>query len=396
MKTRGLVVPERVVQLVSEGGCDVPLSWIGAGQMRPGRPIALFDLKGQSLGLGLSDPENGLLRVLARSGEPFARLDTGFAASRVERAVALRSGLGLVGERSSYRIVHGAGDGLPGLAADVFGGWAVLYAYSEALLPLGKLVATAIRDQVGLRGVVVKVRSRGAAGRHELQQEIVGEAPPERLVVEEHGVPFEIHPLAALNVGLFTDMRVNRQRLAPLAPGRDVLNGFSYTGALSVVCARAGAGSVLSVDLSAGVQRWAKDNFRLSGLDPEDARFGFEAEDVSRYLERAAGEGKAFDLIVLDPPTWSSARGAPWSLERDYPALVTRACTVLRPKGLLWLASNTRAVALDQLAEQGLRRAGREAKLLEEGGLPPDFPTVPAQPDDRYLRVCVFAVDPAL
>jgi 23S rRNA G2069 N7-methylase RlmK/C1962 C5-methylase RlmI len=82
-------------------------------------------------------------------------------------------------------------------------------------------------------------------------------------------VPFEVHPARGLNTGLFTDMREHRHGLARFVAGRAVLNGFAYTGTLSVVAARAGASAVTTVDLSSGVLGWARDNVRLSGRDPD-------------------------------------------------------------------------------------------------------------------------------
>src|SRR5581483_4690940 len=108
----------------------------------------------------------------------------------------------------------------------------------------------------------------------------------DKLVATEHGVPFEVHPLAGLNAGLFTDMREHRRGLARFVAGARVLNLFSYTGALSVTCARAGAAAVTSVDTSAGVQAWAAGNFARSGL-VDARRWRFETGDAMRFLLRA-------------------------------------------------------------------------------------------------------------
>jgi 23S rRNA (cytosine1962-C5)-methyltransferase len=225
-----------------------------------------------------------------------------------------------------------------------------------------------------------------------VRHEVVGEPPPSSLVVEERGVPFEVHLDRGLNTGLFTDMREHRHGLARFAPGRRVLNAFSYTGTMSVVCARAGAAEVTSVDLSAGVQGWARDNFRLSGLDPEALSLRFETSDVVRFLEDAARERRSYDLVILDPPAFSAARGAGFALDRDFPALVARACRLLPDGGLLWLACNARTSSLPALADEGFAAARRRTILLETGSLPPDHPTLPAQPEDRYLQVGVYRV----
>jgi 23S rRNA (cytosine1962-C5)-methyltransferase len=388
---RGLVLPPAAAAFVAEGGRDLPVSLVGVAEgLEPARPLRLLTQTGEVLGLALADPENERIRLLSLAGEGFDALGTAFFAARVKGALALRRTLGLTGERAAYRILHGAGDGLPGFAADVLGGWAVVSVCGRAFLPHGRLLAEAAIEAGGLRGAVVKARSRGAASQGRVRQEVVGEAPPERLAVEERGVPFEVHLDRGLNTGLFTDMREHRHALARLVSGKAVLNGFSYTGTLSVVAARAGAASVTSVDLSSGVLNWARDNFRLSGLDPDAPAFRFEAADVGRFLEEAARRGQRFDLVLLDPPAFSAARGAAFTLDRDYPSLVAQAFMLLNEGGLLWLACNARRSSLVSLAREGFRRAGREAVLLEMGGLPADHPTVPVQPEDRYLQVALF------
>ncbi len=394
MSHRGLVLPPTAVAFVERGGRDLALSLAGVTEpMEAGRPLRLVGPSGQALGLALADPENDRLRVMARADEAVDALGPAFFAARVESAFALRRALGLVGGRSAYRLVHGAGDGLPGFTADVLGPWAVLYVYSRGFVPHGQLLARAAIEQAGLRGVVVKVRSRGAASQQRVKQETVGEAPPETLVVEERGVPFEVHPVRGLNTGLFTDMREHRHGLARFVSGQSVLNGFGYTGTLSVVAARAGARSVTTVDLSSGVLAWARDNFRLSGLDPGAMPLRFETSDVGRFLDDEARAGRRSDVILLDPPAFSAARGASFAIDRDYPGLIAQATRLLTDGGLLWLACNARTSDLVALAHEGFRRARRDATLLELGGLPPDHPTVPAQPEDRYLQVGLFRVE---
>jgi len=391
---RAVVLPPAAAAFLEQGGRDLPLEMAAIGEaLEGGRPLRLVGRGGQPLGLALADPENERLRVLASARDAAEAITPALLASRVARALALRRSLGLCGERAAYRALHGAGDCLPGFAADVFGPWAVVYVYSRGFLAHGQEVARALVDEARLRGCVVKVRSRGAASQGRVRQEVVGEPPPASLVVEERAVPFEVHLDRGLNTGLFTDMREHRHGLARLAQGRTVLNGFSYTGTLSVVAARGGAAAVTSVDLSAGVQGWARDNFRLAGLDPDSERFRFETADMGRYLAEAARAGRLFDLVLLDPPAFSAARGAPFAIDRDYPELIAAACRLLPQGGLAWLACNARTSALLDLAGEGFRRAGRPTAILGQGGLGADHPTVPSQPEDRYLQVALFRVD---
>jgi 23S rRNA (cytosine1962-C5)-methyltransferase len=371
---------------VDDGGRDLDLGRTTTAKLEAGAHVQLVDDRGEQLGLAIVDPDNDRLRVMTVAVERFPAIDGALLSWRLERALALRRRLGLPGPDAAYRIVHGAGDGLPGFACDALGKFAVLYCYAPALLPLARLLADAVRGFAQLDGVVVKVRARGGADK--VVQEVVGTAPPDEYVVHEHGVPFEIHPHGGLNHGLFTDMREQRRGLARFVAGKRVLNLFSYTGALSLTCALAGAASVTSVDTSPGVQAWAAGNFRRSGLDPTDRRWRFETGDAVRFLARAIKERERYDAVLIDPPTFSTARGAPWTLDRDYPDLIAQACAVLPDDGLLWLAANTHELgSLLKLAHKGVRKAGRTAAVLEQGGLPPDYPTLAAQPKDRYLQI---------
>ncbi len=391
MSYRGLVVSPAAAAFVEAGGRDLPLRVAAATEpVEAGRPLRLVSRTGQPVGLALADPENECLRVVAGADEAVDAVGPSLFAARVARALALRRRFGLVKDRSAFRALNGAGDGLPGFTADVLGEWAVVYVLSRAFVAHGQAVAEALVAEAALRGCVVKVRSRGAASQGRVRQETVGEPPPAALVAEERGVPFEVHLERGMNTGLFTDMREHRHGLARLAAGLRVLNGFSYTGTLSVVAARAGADAVTSVDLSAGVQGWARDNFRLSGLEPEAPAFRFEVSDVGVFLERALRERLRYDLVLLDPPAFSAARGAAFAIDRDYPGLIARACRLIPDGGLLWLACNARTSALVELAGRGFREARRQASLLESGGLPADHPTLAAQPEDRYLEVALF------
>jgi 23S rRNA (cytosine1962-C5)-methyltransferase len=383
---------------LAAGAPELRIDELGAPSgLEPGRPLRLVDRGGQVVAAGLADPENEAVRLWARGAAP--PFDAAFFRRRVEAAIALRRATGLWTPGESFRLLNSEGDGLSGLTVDVYGPFAVICALARGLLPAARQVgaatlAAANAAGLPLRGVVLKVRGKDAQDRSG-KDEILGERPPEKLVVHEAQIPYEVHLTGSLNVGLFTDMREHRRGLARFCPGRRVLNTFAYTGALSVAAARAGAAAVTSVDLSGGVLAWAKENFRLSGLEPGDARFAFEASDVRRYLERAQRDGAAFDVIILDPPTVSAARAAQWTLKRDYPDLIASAVKLLPSQGgLLWVSQNARkgGPGATSHAIEGLRRAGRAGTLIEQGGLPPDYPTLPGWPEGRYLDLALLWV----
>ncbi|MBA3538152.1 MAG: class I SAM-dependent rRNA methyltransferase [Deltaproteobacteria bacterium] len=386
-----VALPAPAVTFLGGGGRDLDATKLPAevSGLPAGTHVAITDPNGEELGLAIVDPDNQKLRVIALAADGFPRIDGALLGWRVERALRWRTQLGLPGPDHAYRLIHGAGDGLPGFTCDVLGRVAVVYAYGEGLRAVGRSLAESVVGFARLDGAVVKLRARGGADA--VEQDVIGKVE-DRSVATEYGVPFEIHPLGGLNAGLFTDMREHRRGLARFVADKRVLNLFSYTGALSVACARAGAKTVTSVDTSAGVQAWAHGNFKRSGLD-DAARWKFETGDAARFLTRAIKDKERYDVVLIDPPTFSPARGgsSPWVLDRDYPELIAKAATVIPTDGLLWLAANTHELAaLSKLAHKGLRLAGRTGAMLEQGGLPPDYPTLVAQPHDRYLQVCLL------
>jgi 23S rRNA (cytosine1962-C5)-methyltransferase len=369
----------------------------GGAALEPGRPLRILDAHGETLATGVADPENEVVRLWGH-GDGTRALDAAFFRARLSPALALRRTLGLADGESAYRLVNGEGDGLSGLTVDVYGPYAVVTGLSRGLLGHARLLAQAalqVLPEAGLplRGAVLKARLKGSGNTPErAKDDVVGEAPPEKLVVRESGVPYEVHLRGGINVGLFTDMREHRAGLARFVRGQRVLNTFAYTGALSVAAARAGAAQITSVDLAAGPLAWARANFALSGLDAAAHRW--EVSDVFRFLEAEAGKRATYDVVILDPPTVSGARAALWAQKRDYPDLIAAACAVLPAAGgHLWISSNTHKGpgVLDHV-RAGMALAKRGAQVLELGGLPPDYPTPLDWPSARYLEVCQLRV----
>ena len=390
----GLTLPDGAEARLRAGTPVLPIDGLpGALGCEPGRQVKLLDPHGDLVACGIADPENGVIQIL--SLEAVRGFDARFFAERVARSLGLRRALGFTGTLSAYRLVNAEGDQLPGFSVDRFGEYAVVCAPSRPLLPFARILAeatlaeSATMGEPRLRGAVIKVRGKDPQDRSH-KDEVIGAAPPEKYVVHELDVPYEVHLLGSLNVGLFPDMREQRRHIGRFVTGRRVLNTFAYTGALSIAAARAGADTVTSVDLSSGVLSWARENFRLSGFAAADARFRFEVSDVKRFMQKEVERGSLYDTILLDPPTVSAARASQWSMKRDYPQLLALATKLLPPSGgLLWVSANTRrGPSVLRHIEEGIRLSGRHGAVLEVGGLPPDFPTPPGWPESRYLEIC--------
>ncbi len=189
----------------------------------------------------------------------------------------------------------------------------------------------------------------------------------ERFEVGEAGLRFWVNLSDYLDTGLFLDHRQTRELVAAEARGKRVLNLFAYTGSFTVHAAAAGARSTTTVDSTPTYLRWAQDNLRLNGLE------GFQHElirsDVGEYLRGARAAGARFDLVVLDPPTFSNSKGTPtFDVRRHHPALFELLWGVVSPGGVVYFSTNARKFKLSEEI-----RAGWEAEEITERTVPPDF-----------------------
>ncbi|MFN7980022.1 MAG: class I SAM-dependent methyltransferase [Vicinamibacterales bacterium] len=279
-----VIVPARALPRLQRSG-DLPFTLCPVEPaIADGAVVTLAERGGRRVGLALVDRDAACLRVMA-TDDGVEGLDAAWASARIEAARAIRDAHGVTGADAAYRLVNGAGDLVPGVILDVYGAFAVASALSSALVPVATTLADALIARGDVRGAIVKHRGRGRV-TGPVPMDVRGEAPPERLVVREGPLRFEVHLAAGVNVGLFTDMRDERPIVGRLAHGRRVLNLFAYTGAFSVAALSGGASHVTSVDLSEGVLAWARDHVALNGLDA--TRHTTAAADVAQYSRRRA------------------------------------------------------------------------------------------------------------
>ncbi len=313
---------------------------------------------------------------------------------RLEAALARRLACLLDGSTDAYGLLLGRAEGVPGVQAERFGP-VVLLTVLDGRRATPELLERAAHWYLrlpGVRGVYAKeasrqstVREGAGVGRRGAEADQEGEFGPggpallagrevePRPVVRERGLWYQVAPGEG-SVGLYLDQRENRARVRELAAGRSVLNLFAYTSGFSVAAAAGGAARVVSVDLSPKYLTWGRENFALNNLPITDEDF-VRAEALD-YLRTAQRRHEAFDLIVIDPPTFAHGRKGKTSfqVERDLPRVVADAVSVLAPDGLLLLCTNYRKLSRGFLEECARRAAGpRRPRVLERPALPPDY-----------------------
>lgn len=166
--------------------------------------------------------------------------------------------------------------------------------------------------------------------------------------VTEYGLNFEVNLHQYLDTGLFLDHRNTRRKVRAQAAGKTLLNLFAYTGSFSVYAAAGGAARTVTVDMSNTYQAWTRRNLQLNGFNDEQ-QHQLIASDVLAYMDAAAKAGETFDLIVLDPPSFSNSKrmAASFDVQRDHPQLLTQTLALLAPGGSLYFSNNRQGFKLE-------------------------------------------------
>ncbi len=302
-------------------------------------------------------------------------------------------------ETDCCRLRHGTADGWPDFYAEQLGEWLLV----QGRLNLDDRDDAGLISNVGrennLRGAFYKVLQRDvrrAKPEDVAPRLLFAKEAPREFVIKENGVRFHVSLNEGYSYGLFLDQRDNRRRLLTghIAAGFEfgihnspfeILNTFAYTCAFSVCAALAG-GRVTSLDLSKKYLEWGRRNFALNGLDP--AAHDFIYGDCFDWMPRLAKKGRAFDAVLLDPPTFSHAKtSGAFTAEKDYAKLVARALPLLKPGGVLFASTNAATLAPEKflaIIRETVSRAGRKVLQEHYAPQPPDFPITRDEP--AYLK----------
>lgn len=277
-------------------------------------------------------------------------------------AVAQRARL-LSPETDMVRLIDGPGDRIPGVFLETFAGHWLVSTTGNSIPPeIGRW----LRDQQ--RSVYWK---RLDQHQKESPAHFCGPEVPPTFIGRENGLNFEISFESGYSQGIFLDQRDNRAEVrSRMAPGLKLLNTFAYTGAFSIAAAAAGA-ETTTLDLSQPYLDWGRRNFSHNGMDP--AGHHFCKGDTFHWLRRFAKQGRVFDGIVLDPPTFSrDEKGKVFRVENDFGELAALAMQVLAPDGWLLCSTNCRKLSSIAFERQLLTAAPRRMKATH-APMPEDF-----------------------
>jgi 23S rRNA (cytosine1962-C5)-methyltransferase len=350
-----------------------------------GDEVTVVDPHNNVLGRGLYSPKSAIpVRLFRQEDLP---IDGAFFRERLSAAAALRADLGLPSpETSAYRLVHGEGDGLPGLIVDVLGDTVVVQLNTIGIKLREGLVFDAI-DQIIAPKTIVD-RTSPSAARMEgvaVGAGVVRGSAIDALSFVERGFVFEIPLSVGQKTGYYLDQRTMRGRVEAYARGRRVLDTYAFVGSFALAAARGGATRVVAVDENATIAELAAEIVRKNALS---GVIEVRRQDAVKAMDDASSEG-GFDLVICDPPKLSPSRGAKSGALGAYQRIARAACRATRPGGLLVFCSCSAAVSTEELVRVlalGARDVRMTATVLERNTQGPDHPVPAAFPEGLYLK----------
>ena len=367
------------------------------GTPAEGDLVAVYSSDDRYLATGHYQIGSIAVRILSFDEDPLA---PDFWEKMVRRAFQVRVACGLHGSETTncYRLVHGEGDGLPGLIIDYYDGVCVLQAHSVGMFKAKGAICEALQAVYGDSLRAVYDKSSGTApfkAGLELVDGYLYRAPgftADEQVVLENGNRFCVNWNEGQKTGFFLDQRENRAHVGRLAKGRTVLNLFCYTGGFSIYALQAGAVHVDSVDSSRKAMDMVDRNVALNGFTPD--RHTSYCADAIEFL-RDVPEGK-YDLMIVDPPAFAKHRGALKNALRAYQRLNAAAISKVAPGGFVFTFSCSQVVDKEAFALavfSAAAQCGRSVRILDRLNQPADHAVNIYHPEGEYLKGLLLYVE---
>lgn len=340
--------------------------------------------------LGFGHFQKGTIAVRLLSFSPEAPAENPYK-EKIIKALNQRISTRVIREHTNcYRLVHGEGDGLPGLIIDVYNGAVVMQAHSAGMHLDRHLIADAVKEALSDRIQCLYYKSQNTLPGDFKNEYLLGKgATPHEIL--EHGNKFYVDWEIGQKTGFFLDQRENRRLMGELVKGLKVLNTFCYTGGFSVYALNAGAELVHSVDTSETAIEQARKNLLLNGFDA--AKHPCLTADTFDFLKDKKDQ---YDLIILDPPAFAKHKEARHQAMKGYQRLNAEAMRVVKSRGIIFTFSCSQVVDrqlfYDTVVSSAIQ-AGREIKVLHHLSQPADHPVSIYHPEGEYLKGLVLYVN---
>lgn len=352
------------------------------GDPADGDVISLKDGKDKLIGSAIYNSKSQI--VARRFSRQRQDLDADFFDRRIKQAVDYRVRRGI--NPTLCRVVWSESDGLPGVIIDRYGDHVVLQTLTLAMDLRKQLIVDSIIKVVGRVTVIERndAAIRRAEGMTEVTGVLNGHAPSATVALALNGLRFEVDLLEAQKTGFYLDQLQHYRAVAEQARGRRVLDCFTSQGAFALACAAAGAETVIAVEASADSLAAARANAERNAL-----KVNWVEQDVFAFLRSAENAEAQYDLIILDPPSFTKTKGGLHNALRGYRELHVRAFKLLSKDGMLATFSCSHHVsesAFGQMIADSLVDARRSARRLRRFEQALDHPVLPTLPETEYFK----------
>jgi 23S rRNA (cytosine1962-C5)-methyltransferase len=372
--------------------------WVFSGAIKKmyGNPVEgdlvdIYDNKDEFLAVGHYQPSSIAVRILSFKQET---PDIDFFREKIKRAIGYRKAIGILDNPkiNVFRLIHGEGDGLPGLIVDFYNGVAVMQMHSIGFYRIRNEIASILAEVLENRIIAVYDKSEGTiphmSGITATNEFLFGTSEP--VIVTENGYKFKIDWTTGQKTGFFIDQRENRKLLEKYTEGRTVLNMFGYTGGFSVYALK-NAALVHTVDSSFPAIEMANENIKLNfGDDKRHESFQVDAFDYLNHIK------DQYDLIILDPPAFAKHNNVLANALQGYKRLNIKAIEQIKPGGIIFTFSCSQVVTKENFRKSVFAAAantGRGVRILHQLSQPPDHPVNIYHPESEYLKGLVIYVE---
>jgi len=360
------------------------------GDPADGDVISIKDGRDRMVGSAMWNSKSQI--VARRFSHRRQELDLDFFKRRIARAAEYRERRKV--NPQLHRVVWSESDGLPGVVLDRYGEQFVLQLTTLAMDRRKEMLVDAIREVLGARNIIERSDAavRCAEGLPQTSGVLCGEGRETEF--EICGVKFSIDLLSAQKTGFYLDQIPHYPAVAGLAAGRRVLDCFTNEGAFALTCARAEASEVIGVELQTSAIAIARENAKGNQLAVH-----WVEQDVFVYLRAAEKAGAQFDLIVLDPPSFTKTKGGVRDAIRGYRELHLRAFKLLSRDGILATFSCSHHISdaiLFETISVALVDARRSARRLRRFEQALDHPVLPTMPETEYFKGVLLEMKPSI
>ena len=353
--------------------------------------ISLKDGKDHLLGSAIYNSKSQI--VARRFSRQRQDLDLNFFERRIEQAAEYRIRRGL--ESRLCRLVWSESDGLPGVIIDRYAEHLVLQTLTLGMDLRKNVIVEAMQNVLGIASASIVERNDAPVRRAEgmeLRTGMLAGAGNGSVDVLIVGMKFHVDLLNAQKTGFYLDQVPHYSAVAHQAPGRRVLDCFTSQGAFALACARAGAASVTAVEASTESLAAARQNAEQNRL-----KVNWIEQDVFDFLRAAEKAAAQYDLIILDPPSFTKTKGGLHNAIRGYRELHVRAFKLLSKEGLLATFSCSHHVneeAFTRMISDALVDARRSARRLRRFEQAMDHPVLPTLPETEYFKGVLLEMMP--